>query len=342
MLGNNQHNRMSFCLALAVASAIVLAFPFNGAKAWGQHSSAKTYINFRSAKIDIVDPVITIADVATVRSTNSFVAESIKKLDLDEIKDASSVKITSRQVLMRIRLANLPFKNVQIGGPDKISVSRTSIQASEAPVKTRIVASVAEQFGLAKEDVRVSITGNSDKYLLAELVQSIDSSEVVLPTNLPLGPSKVRFLFRNNEGLDRTIEVSCRITVFTEMLMAKKFIPRGSFLDVADFKVVKRPMDDPRLKPAVASQVGGKKSRKDIPQYGVLQSADLEFVAAQDVVRRNDLVSAIVELNGVRYMHPNAKVLTAGGVGDRVEVLNTSSQRKFVATVVNSRTVKVR
>ena len=305
--------------------------------------SIKTHVTLRSGSVEVLRPLVAIGDIATVRSSNLAVSNAIKKLDVELIEDKKSVMITQSQILMRIRLAGLPYENIRMSGPTAIQVKHSTVVETELPIKTSIVAAIAKQFGIPKEDIRVSVNSNAKSNpLVSELVQVIDSAMIVLPTRLPLGANKVRFLFQNQEGLDRSLEVNCRVTVMKEMLLANKFIPRGAFVELTDFNVVKRPLEDARLQPASSKQITGKRSRNDISQFDVLEIQDLEFANAKNIVRRNDFVDVVIVRNGVKLRLKNAKVLTPGGKGDQVEILNPQSQRKIVASVVDSSMVEVR
>ena len=84
-------------------------------------------------------------------------------------------------------------------------------------------------------------------------------------------------------------------------------------------------------------QLRGKRAKRSIRAGQVLTATMLEGIP---VVKRGDPVIIIAQ-SGSLLIRAIGKALQAGGVGETVQVENTSTRRRVHAQVIDSRTVRV-
>ena len=298
-------------------------------------------LTIKSPTIEIHDSLIRVSHVANIASDRRAIVERVGQLDLDEIQIGQSVELTKQQILMRVRLELVDSKSIEIQGPEKLHVTRVPLQQNVSQVRSLIYKAFSNQFGIASTDVRIAIDEN--RQVAASLANGVPSSStVVLPADLPLGKTKIRLLYRDSAGQERELDLDCRISVMTEMLVATRNLNRGLELTAEDFKVVRRPLTDRRTVPASKQDLIGKRTARLIPVHGIIKLSDLTRVAPKNLVSRNDRVDVIYRSGGMTARIRNAKVLTAGKKGDRVEVLNPDSNKRLVASVVSETLLEVR
>ncbi len=304
--------------------------------------SAEITIILHSAKVDAFDSLVTIADIAEIKTSDKLLADRIGKLDLDELEnDGEKLSISRQQVEMRILVSKHRSHNIRFRGETNVVITRVTAVHPAQVLKATVAKAIAEQFGIESKDIRVSLSLDSAPNLTG-LLTNIEDTMVVLPANLPLGKSRVSFLYRNPSGNDQSLELPCRITILTEMAVAIANIPSGKRISEADIKTVKRPLEDSRLKPADIRNIVGMTSRSNIPVHGVVRIADLVETSNKILVKPNDFVDVVYNKGGLGLRMKNAKVLTSGAAGDRVEIMNPNSEKKVIASVISESLVEVR
>ena len=298
-------------------------------------------LSIRSSVIEVDSKLVRITDIADIEGENAGLEREIGQLDLDEIQTDQAVEVSKKQIEMRIRLAKLTFDSISISGPEKVVVKRIPPVDLQAAAKALIVEALVSQFGINREDVRLTINPAS----LAQTVlrqQDINNAIVELPPELPLGKSTIRFVFDGNTGEEIPVLLDCRIGIVAEMLIASRNIDRGTQISQSDYKVVRRPVSDRSLVPASKKDLLGKETTKVIPMHGVIRLASLRSAPKKNLVERNDVVDVVISRGALKLRYRNARVMTSGGKGDRVEFLNPESQKRQVASVVSESLLEIR
>ena len=307
----------------------------------GDQVLAEQYkLKIKGPTIEIHDSLIRVSHVANIETHDRVMLARLGQLDLDEIQIGQTVELSKQQILMRVRLELVDSKSIEIQGPSKLRVTRVPIQQNVSQVRSLVRNAVSNQFGIASADVRVVIDENRVSAALANGVPA--SSTVILPTDLPLGKTKIRLLYLDSNGQQQELDLDCRISVVTEMLVATRNLNRGLELIANDFKVVRRPLADRRTVPASKQDLVGKRTTRLIPVHGIIKLSDLTRAIPRNLVSRNDRVDVIYRSGGMTARIRNAKVLTSGKKGDRVEVLNPDSNKRLVASVVSETLLEVR
>lgn len=321
---------------LRVAFVISIMAQFSGSL-----HSEQVKLTIKADEIETESEIIRLADVVTIEAQDGTLATRVGRLDLDEIQIGQTVTLTKQQIVMRLRLAQFEKRDIYCKGPSLFTVKRVVAKNRYDQVKSLVARGVSSQFGIPVADVWVSIDENDRTN--TDFEQGVaDDSTVILPAELPLGKTRVRLLHRDSTGRQRESDLDCRISVMTEMLVAKRNLSRGIELTADDFSVVKRPLAKRTIFPASKQDVVGKKTRRQIPMHGIIRLADLTGVPRRNLVSRNDRVDIVYKIGSMTARVRNAKVLTPGRKGDRVEVLNPDSNKKLVASVVSETLLEIR
>ena len=321
----------------ATSAALTLFF------CWSTTYGQSINLRIKSNEVKVFDSIVTIADVADIESNNARLSEKIGALDLDMLlNDGEQMTFNKQQIELRILVSEFRSDRINVRGNSKVTVTRAANVHPAKALKQAAIAAIAEQFGLEQTDIRVSLNEKTISKAMTELASSIDDAMVVLPADLPLGDSSIRFVYRDQDEIDQSLPLKCRVTVMTEMVVAKKTIPQGETVSAEDVKTVKRPLDDKKVRPASLKSVVGKTTRSNISVHTVIRIADLTETVSKPVVKRNDIVDVLYRKGALSMRLRNAKVLNSGRVGDRVEFINPNSQKKVVASVVSESLIEVR
>lgn len=326
------------CVGLLILTVLLVAVNTSIA------SDVTVQITLKPSPVTIYQPLITVADVADIATIDPVLRTRINGLDLELLEEErSSIEITRSQVELRIRLSIDAAIRVHFRGPLKTLVHRSFVAAPEDVIKQSIIRAISSQFGLAVNDIHISLLDeNRSPTAWIDLASSIERTLVVLPTTLPLGRTRVQMIYQGVQGGDKSMEVECRVTLMKELLVAQRHIAAGTILSDKDFQVVKRPLEDHLLRPANLEQAVGLTARTAIPIHAVIQVSDISTAAAGPLVRRNDLVDVLISRGGLKMRLKNARVLTPGAAGDTVQVVNPESKKTLTAAVVNKSLVEIR
>jgi flagella basal body P-ring formation protein FlgA len=128
------------------------------------------------------------------------------------------------------------------------------------------------------------------------------------------------------------------ISVSQEVVVAAERIGRGRMLDGSAVRIEKRPLSSVSSQPFTSlGGVLGAVSRLEIPAGTVLSGS---MVETPPIVKGGQMVSVRVVSGGLLIMG-SGQILQDGRAGQLVRVLNTKSQRDFLARVVAPDLVEV-
>lgn len=315
------------------------------------------------------NPVITIilvllicqsagATVATVTiPEESFVSgDKIFLGDIAEITGSSEI-VSSLQAI-EIRKAPAPGYSVNI--------SRTSLEL------------VLKQKGFAPETLTLDVpqnfkvTGNCQTVNSSDLaeiaisfvketmpwhedsvnitLQSLSSNEITLPEGniefLPSAPYNMKFIGNVSIPVEiiingvsvKKVNVSLKIQVFSEVLVATTGISRGDILSPENISLEKREIknsgDNIFTDPA---QIEGRVASVNISRGTVITE---KLTESPLMVRNGDLVT-IIAVAGQVEVRAMGKSKQNGRFGDIIDVVNTDSGKRLKATVIETGTVLI-
>lgn len=152
------------------------------------------------------------------------------------------------------------------------------------------------------------------------------------------GRSRYSIGVRCNGDQPWALYVPVSMSVFRKVLVLGREVGRGGLLTQADIRLEER--DITRLRRGYLEnpeQVLGKTPRRSVKAGTVLSPSLLESSA---LVSRGSRVTILGELGGIE-VRMEGKALGNGALGERIQVRNSSSNRRVEATVVAAGIVQV-
>lgn len=300
-------------------------------------------LEIRNQLITVSNPTVTIGDLCKITGGNSKLRSRVAGLDVEELGDTKSTRVSKRQVSLRLTFAGIDRSTFEIEGPEAVNVSLVNTKEIRALVETHLCQELSAQFGIAKEDVQVLLL-EFDPEAINQTIDTTDFTTMAMfPTQLPLGEKQIQIDLKDHRGKRISLKPRVRIVVQTNVYVTTAYIPRGATLSPSNVKQVKRPLVGNDAGPLDDRCIGCVASR-DIPAHQVVTS---RLVTAPKKVKaigvkRNDIVDVILNRGPLSLRMKNAKVMTDGSIGETVRVLNTSSNRQLNAIVLDRATVQIK
>ena len=90
-------------------------------------------------------------------------------------------------------------------------------------------------------------------------------------------------------------------------------------------------------------QAMGQVAKNNIEKYGLVTPNLVRITNANDdvIIRRNAMINVVVERNGLSVTLRDAKAMSDGKRGGRIQVQNPNTGERMKALVVNSSTAKI-
>lgn len=294
--------------------------------------------------------LITIGDIAHVTGGVPATRRRVSDLDIDTLDSQESdgvrpvLGISKRQLEMRLILAGLKRHQFMVISPEQVRFEPNREVSVQDEVESLLGQEIARQFGILPADVTTQLTNTQQiQSVNRKLNGSRFSIQVVTQNQLPLGNTKLQLEFSSANG-NRFIEnLDTRIVVSMEVALATHVIERGTVIQVDMFRMIKRPVMD-RSEYASATQLVGRVATRRIPRNEVMLANHLssQLRSNQWDVKTNDLIDVVMMINGSQIRLTNAKALSSANRGETVTVLNTRSNKRLNARVVEKNLAEIR
>ena len=297
-----------------------------------------------TVEVTVAESELTIGDVCQIRGGTAQARTQIASLDLDELLPGKPTTVSKQQVAVRIALAGISRKSFELSGPNSIDIRLIENEQLQQRIESKIAAELSLQFGIPQSDVRVRLL---DTAALKRLRKSVDTTSfktmAYFPTQLPLGDRHIQLEFSDSSGNQMTEKMHVQIVVLHDVLVTSGVVSKGTVITAEHVQQIKRPLLNNKVDPATIDCLGCTVSRDIAPHEIVtLRHISRKPTRKQIVVKRNDLVDILLVQGPLRLRLKNAKVMTNGGKGDVVRVLNTNSNKEINAVVQDRTTVLVK
>lgn len=135
-----------------------------------------------------------------------------------------------------------------------------------------------------------------------------------------------------------TLYVSVRVSIFYDVLVATRPLPRGKLLAADDFRLAKKDISTLRGEYlADAAQLTGKILTRPLALGMPVTQNQLTM---PNLVQRGDAVSIRAQAGGLE-VRMRGKALKAGAAGDKIQVRTSNSNRVVEGTIINTGVVQV-
>lgn len=326
------------------ATMIILFAALSLLNGFALHAMDTIQLRIRSATLTMSKPEITIGDVCDVRGGSPQLRNRISSLDLDVVAPEVKTEISQQQVLVRIALAGISRKSIKIDGPESIEIQLIANEHLQQRLESKIGVELGKQFGIAVADIRVRLL---DQNVLEQLREQVETDNFDLmaffSNQLPLGDKYVQVDISDAKGNRWSRKVRVQIVVLRDVFVTSGAVARGTVITASHVQSIKRPLMDSSVEIAGEDCVGCTAIR-DIAPHQIVTTRHLsrQPVRNRTLVKRNDLVDVVLISGRLQVRIKNAKVMSSGGKGDTVRVLNTNSGKEVSAIVQDQSTVVIK
>jgi flagella basal body P-ring formation protein FlgA len=283
---------------------------------------------------------ITVGDVAEIQGGTSLDRRRLAALDLDEMQPGKDAcRISKRQLEMRCLVEGIARQQLDITGPDEVVVRRSTADRLREKLQEELASEIVRQFGLEDRSVQVRIADQQQVQSIEhQLALQSTKMTLLLPARLPLGAARLEVQFEKVDGTAFQQTFDVQIVHSRKVALATRPISRGSIVEAGMFRVIQRPIAS-REEFADPMRLAGHIASRDIASNEVVLSNHLSSQTADDrpVIRRNDLVDVVYRISNSEIRLKNARAMSQGRVGDTIELLNTRSNERLTATVVDAK-----
>lgn len=288
--------------------------------------------------------VITVGDIATIRGGVPATRQKVVELDVDALDSKSThFEISKRQLELRLLLAGLGRDQFRIDGPSAMQITRTRTHSLQNQLESMLGREIARQFGLEPDAVAVQLINRQQVDSAVSQIRN-RSFEVMVVTQpqLPVGRSNMKVEFLTDKGYRFMATLDAQVIITREVALATRSIERGTVIQEDMFRLIKRPIMT-REDFASPDQLIGRVSTRRIPSNDVLLASHLVQQSKSDRwdVKTNELLDVIILVGGSQIRLTNAKALNSANRGENVLVLNTRSNKRFTAKVVDKHLAQV-
>ena len=288
---------------------------------------------------------IVVGDICRVHGGKSSTMKKIRELDLHEFIDNSPALITANHIRIRLRLEGY-FEDEFTVSEGQVRVVPENQGWLETLISQTVQNELARQFGFEPADITVSV---GDSKQLSNLMNSISHETPELTplfgSHFPSGEVSMQFRYRGRTGRATTTRVPVEVTIFKNVYVTRQTVRKGQVISANAVFSVKRPIADSKLASFADLSCIGCTAKDDIAPHQVVLTQYLEspeVSKSNQGVRVNDFVDVVIQRGGIVAKLKNAKVRTAGKVGERVLVENLSSGQRFTAIVQDRQTLIIR
>lgn len=291
------------------------------------------------------DQRVAIGDVAAVSGGTQSDRQRIEQLDLETMGRTDSVlQIAKRQIELRVLVDGYARNAFEVIGPTAVTVRCSCARRLREELETLATAEISRQFGLDNESVGVRLENDHQiKAAEARLASNDFSTTVLFQPQLPIGKTQIQFEFLSETGDRFLFAFDAQVIVSMEVALATRAIAKGTVVDADMIRVIKRPMVK-REAFAHGSEVAGRVAKRDISRNDVVLSTDIEAAGSTKltpVVKRNDVLDVIIDVGSGQVRLKNARAMSQGAIGDTIVVLNTRTNIRLSATVVDRNLAKI-
>lgn len=307
-----------------------------------QESVGQTTVRLSDDVVSVSESLVSVGDVAFVKCDSNVLTEAIKKIDVEVFPTAANeIVITRKQIRIRLMLAGYSIGEEEFQGPEKVTVRRVARKDVRRSIEDLIQLQIVEQFGIATDDLQVTLDPRFKVPIGAAGFSSISVSPWIRP-DLPLGRHSLTLTASTASG-PLTFKAPVSIAVIREMAIANAEISPGTKLTTENIVAVRRPVSRASKIYLTFEQAIGRTAKKRLVKYGIVQSNDLQVARTESevMIERNSLINVIVQRGPLTVTLRDVKAMTDGKKGHRVQLMNPHTNERMSAQVVDAHTARL-
>jgi flagella basal body P-ring formation protein FlgA len=271
-------------------------------------------------------PKVLLGDIAEIEGDNATVLAGIELAPA--ALPGASKPLNAALVETRLRHAGLNPDDIAIKGASRVLATTLYAEISKQMIAQSLYAHILENMPWDSQDTEIDIP-----IPLSDITVPDGEIEFVWRTNPQfryVGPGAFRGTILVDGLEQRSILCKVNIEVYTNVVVARRDIPRGRPIGVADVEMRTEALS--RIPEGTATgfeQVIGFITRKTIFPGQIVSTRNIELPR---VVKRNQLVT-VEMITGALNIQSRAKALSDGRMGDTILCANLNSGEVFQGVV---------
>ena len=289
-------------------------------------------------RVEVNRDPITLGDIAEIRTDDAEKAAVLATVVIGKAPLAGHYRRMSLDYIqLRLKQSRMDVEDFHLNGPEAVEIWRGSVRISSPELEMMVRDHLAATPMGQGEDVIVSAVDVPEDGVTLPKGDLAYDIETVRQSRLS-GVQSLFLHFRVDGEPVKRLMVTAQLDVFRSVLVARHPLSRGqvltrSDLDMQRVNIAGLPDDLVfRFEDAVGRQV-----RRRIGPRDVLRS---DWIELPTIVDRGDRVLLVAEHNGLRIT-ALGEVKRKGKLGERIPVLNISSNKSVYGHLVDARTVRV-
>jgi flagellar basal body P-ring formation protein FlgA len=211
-----------------------------------------------------------------------------------------------------------------------------SIEITKKMIEDIVISFLDNKIPWDKNRVRVKLIQTSENLILPDMPYSY---RVITPNKTSyLGTVSLSVVFDVHGQSSKKAWATVKIEVETDAIVVRKPLNRNQTIEKDDVNVISMDMADlPSNYISSLEDVVGKRTLRAMNPKEVFRT---DIVELPPMVKRNDRVSIVAESGSLRITAVG-EVKESGSRGERVKVVNLSSNKEIFARVLDPKTVRV-
>ena len=328
-----------------VVSGMVLMFFASPAIAVGQ---SFVRIQLHSGVVPCPEQTIRLKHLANFQfgsTRQSRLATAIASVDIDAFDHGQDqIRMTKEQVKIRLLLAGFRPSQFEIVGPAIIRAAYVSQTQRRDSLESRLHQQLSNYYQIPGQDLTVTIDPKANEQLMAQggfLAIRLGRS---MPLELTPGKQTLPVVLEVGSQQGTAMNIPVTIALVRDLVVARQNISRGEVLTNENIQSVRRPVSDRNVRLVSFEHVIGKEVQSDVPQYALIKPNLVRTGSSikQYAIRKNSRIIIIIRRGRLQLVLKDARALDNGNPGESITVVNPSTDRKVLATVMDTSTVLVR
>ena len=290
-----------------------------------------------SEKTETNDTDICLGAISDIRNGDSALIQKLQGLVIGAAPLPGKTRnFDEPYIRARLKQSDVNLAQVAIQSPGIIQVSTKSIEITKKMIEDIVLTFLDDKIPWDKNRVRVKLIQTSENLILPDRPYSYK----IVPPNKTnyLGTVSLSVVFDVHGQSPKKAWATVKIEVETDAIVVQKPLNRNQAIEKDDVNVISMDMADlPSNYISSLEDVVGKRTLRAMNPKEVIRT---DIVELPPMVKRNDRVSIVAESGSLRITAVG-EVKESGSRGERVKVVNLSSNKEIFARVLDPQTVRV-
>lgn len=281
--------------------------------------------------------VLTLSSIARIDGVDPQVVERLQKITLGYAPTIGNSRILTRnEIAAAIESAGIDLRRVDLSMPSSVTIDRASQDISAKQISEAVETYVRDRYSWPADDFSLQISTPPEEVLLPQGALVIRPSAPNFTT--PTDRFFVSVALEVDGRIARYVNVELTVEASAVVAVAARQLTRGEAITSDNVRFERRRVGaDLRRYVTSEHELQGKAVALSMMEGAIISTTMLND---RMMVKRGDVVSLVARAGTIEVIAAG-RARGGGKLGDRIEVLNSSSGRLVVGEVTGDKTVKV-